>query len=153
MPKALATGAGTSPGAEVAAFDTLLFLLGLCVVDALVACRPDMMNQPKAKPLSEKRFFLHRANARPIPPHTVERGDARENAAFYTGLTNGIYVTQLPVKLTPELLAAAANATKSVRNATTAPARQRHDRAAGIPARRLIILIACAMRRSDIFST
>jgi REP element-mobilizing transposase RayT/mono/diheme cytochrome c family protein len=69
------------------------------------ACRPDMENQPKAKPLSESDFFSNQANARPIPPHTVERGDARENAAFYTGLTNGMYITQLPVKLTPELLA------------------------------------------------
>jgi mono/diheme cytochrome c family protein len=69
------------------------------------ACRPDMENQPKAKPLSESDFFSNQANARPIPPHTVERGDARENAAFYTGLVNGTYITQLPVKLTPELLA------------------------------------------------
>jgi mono/diheme cytochrome c family protein len=69
------------------------------------SCRPDMMNQPKAKPLSESDFFSNQANARPIPPHTVERGGARENTAFYTGLTNGTYITQLPVKLTPELLA------------------------------------------------
>jgi mono/diheme cytochrome c family protein len=63
-----------------------------------------MNNQPKAKPLSESDFFSDQANARPIPPHTVERGDARENAAFYTGMTNGTYITQLPVALTPELL-------------------------------------------------
>src|ERR1041384_1375993 len=63
-----------------------------------------MMNQPKAKPLSESDFFSNQANARPIPPYTVERGDARENAAFYTGLTNGAYVTQLPIQLTPALL-------------------------------------------------
>jgi len=73
-----------------------------CIV--LAACRPDMMNQPKAKALSESDFFSNQANARPIPPHAVERGDARENTAFYTGLTNGTYITQLPVKLTPELL-------------------------------------------------
>jgi mono/diheme cytochrome c family protein len=77
----------------------------LVIALLLAACRPDMMNQPKAKPLSESDFFSNQANARPVPPHTVERGDARENAAFYTGLTNGTYVTQLPVKLTPELLA------------------------------------------------
>ncbi len=79
-------------------------LIALCVL-ALAACRPDMENQPKAKPLSESDFFSNHANARPIPPHTVERGGARANAAFYTGLTNGTYITQLPVKLTPELLA------------------------------------------------
>src|SRR5437764_13968605 len=70
-----------------------------------LGCRPDMMNQPKAKPLSESDFFSNQANARPIQPHTVERGDARENAAFYTGLTNETYITQLPVKLMPQLLA------------------------------------------------
>ena len=74
-------------------------------LEFVAACRPDMMNQPKAKPLSESDFFSNQANARPIPPHTVERGDARANAAFYTGLTNGFYVTHLPIKLTPELLA------------------------------------------------
>jgi mono/diheme cytochrome c family protein len=71
----------------------------------IAACRPDMANQPKAKPLSQSDFFSNQANARPIPPHTIEQGNARENAAFYTGLTNGTYVTQLPVALTPELLA------------------------------------------------
>jgi REP element-mobilizing transposase RayT/mono/diheme cytochrome c family protein len=76
----------------------------LAIALLFASCRPDMMNQPKAKPLSESDFFSNQANARPIPPHTIERGDARENTAFYTGLTNGTYVTQLPVKLTPELL-------------------------------------------------
>lgn len=79
------------------------FVSMFCVI--LAACRPDMANQPKAKPLSESDFFSNQANARPIPPHTVERGDARENDAFYTGLTSGTYITQLPVKLTAELLA------------------------------------------------
>jgi mono/diheme cytochrome c family protein len=64
-----------------------------------------MENQPKAKPLTESDFFSDKANARPIPPHTVDRGDARENGAFYTGMRNGIYVTQLPMNLTPQLLA------------------------------------------------
>src|SRR5436190_945036 len=77
----------------------------LLAIALLAACRPDMANQPKAKPLSESDFFSDQANARPIPPHTVERGGARENAAFYTGLTDRTYITQLPVNLTPELLA------------------------------------------------
>src|SRR5689334_11724555 len=68
------------------------------------ACRPDMMNQPKAKPLSQSDFFANGTNARPPPPHSVPHGEAHENSAFYTGLVNGTYITQLPVKLTPELL-------------------------------------------------
>jgi len=68
------------------------------------ACRPDMNNQPKAKPLSRSDFFSNGTNARQPPPYTVVRGEPRDNAAFYTGLTNGTYITQLPMKLTPELL-------------------------------------------------
>ena len=80
-------------------------LLLLAITPLIAACRPDMMNQPKAKPLSESDFFSDQANARPIPPHTVAWGNARENDAFYTGLTNGTYITELPVKLTPALMA------------------------------------------------
>ena len=80
-----------------------VFVSIFCVM--VLGCLPDMANQPKAKPLSESDFFSDQANARPVPPHTIERGGARENTAFYTGLTDGTYITQLPVKLTPELLA------------------------------------------------
>jgi mono/diheme cytochrome c family protein len=69
------------------------------------ACRRDMYDQPKAKPLSESTFFKNGSSARPLPPHTVPRGNVRENSAFFTGLTNGILVAQLPIKLTPQLLA------------------------------------------------
>src|SRR5438128_11711284 len=68
------------------------------------ACRQDIYNQPKAKPDSETEFFSDGTSARLIPPQTVERGGARENDAFYTGLTNETLVAQLPIRLTPELL-------------------------------------------------
>jgi mono/diheme cytochrome c family protein len=64
-----------------------------------------MTNQPKAKPLSQSDFFSDGANARPLPAHTVAHGEARQEVAFHTGLTNGVYITQLPMSLTPELLA------------------------------------------------
>lgn len=70
----------------------------------LAGCRPDMNNQPKAKPLSQSDFFTNGTNARPPPPHSVPRGEALENAAFYSGLVNGTYITELPVKLTPDFL-------------------------------------------------
>lgn len=63
-----------------------------------------MSNQPKAKPLSQSDFFSDGSNARQLPAHTVAYGEAQTNAAFFTGLTNGTYITQLPVKLTPALL-------------------------------------------------
>lgn len=65
-----------------------------------------MYNQPKAKTYSATDFFANGASARPIPAHTVEYHLARENEAYYTGLTNGLLVAQLPapLKLTPQLL-------------------------------------------------
>jgi mono/diheme cytochrome c family protein len=71
---------------------------------ALASCRPDMSNQPKAKPLSQSDFFPDGTSARQPPPDTVAYGDVRERTAFDNGLTNGTYVTRLPIKLTPELL-------------------------------------------------
>ena len=88
-------------GISRARFVALLLVPAGC---ALVSCRPDMANQPRAKPLSQSDFFSDGASARQPPPNTVPVDEARKNSAFYTGLTNGIYVTQLPVKLTPELL-------------------------------------------------
>ena len=71
---------------------------------ALCGCRQDMYNQPRTKPYSETDFFQDGTSARPIPRHTVPYHAALENEAFSTGLTNGLLVAQLPVKLTPELL-------------------------------------------------
>lgn len=70
------------------------------------ACRQDMYNQPKTKPYSQNDFFQNGTSARPLPPHTIEYHQPPENGAFYTGLTNGVLVAQLParVKLTPQLL-------------------------------------------------
>jgi cytochrome c553 len=79
--------------------------MALSVTPLLCACRPDMANQPRAKPLSHSEFFSDGTNARPLPPHTVARGDLRSDRAYFTGLTNGVYVTHLPMQLTPELLA------------------------------------------------
>jgi cytochrome c553 len=79
------------------------FALCLSVL-SFAACRRDMYDQPKAKTLSENTFFTDGASARQIPPHTVARGDMREGSAFFTGLTNGVLVTQMPMQLTPEVL-------------------------------------------------
>ena len=82
------------------------FLASLTVMAAcaFVSCRRDMSDQPKAKPLSRSDFFSDEANARPLPPHTVAYAQPQTDVAFYTGLSNGTYITQLPVELTPALL-------------------------------------------------
>lgn len=79
-------------------------VLGAWCLGFFTACRPDMANQPKAKPLSHSDFFSDETTARQPPAHTVGWHDAHNDSAFYTGLTNGAYVTQMPVKLTSDLL-------------------------------------------------
>jgi mono/diheme cytochrome c family protein len=69
------------------------------------SCRNDMYNQPKKKPLAESIFFKDGTSARPLPANVVPRNVGRDDPAFAAGLVNGIYITQLPVKLAPELLA------------------------------------------------
>jgi mono/diheme cytochrome c family protein len=69
-----------------------------------MGCRNDMYNQPKKKPLAESNFFKDGMSARPLPANVISRGEVRDDPAFSAGLINGVYVTQLPVKLAPELL-------------------------------------------------
>jgi len=52
---------------------------------AASGCRQNMHNQHKVKPLGPSTFFADGQGARPIPAHTVARGDLREGFAF-TGL-------------------------------------------------------------------
>ncbi len=80
--------------------------LAICTLLSLfAACRQDMYNQPKAKPYSASEFFRDGTSARPLPEHTVQYHEERGSDEFSTGLTNGFLVAQLPVALTPELLA------------------------------------------------
>jgi mono/diheme cytochrome c family protein len=70
-----------------------------------VACRQDMHNQPKYRPLRESELFADRRSARPLVAGTVARGSLREDAAYFTGKSGGQYLTQIPVEVTPALLA------------------------------------------------
>lgn len=80
---------------------SFVFLLS---VAALAACRQDMHNQPKAIPLRESMFFKNLSSARPIVDDTVARGTLQDDAAFFTGKTNGTAVDALPFPLTAEVL-------------------------------------------------
>src|SRR6476469_8892469 len=79
-------------------------MLALGLVCVAAACRNDMYNQPKLKPLAESDFFRDGASARPLPAHVVARETNLLNPAWSTGLTNGVYLTQLPMPLTAQLL-------------------------------------------------
>lgn len=68
-------------------------------------CRQNMHNQHKIKTYRGSDFFADGMGSRPLPAHTVSRGDLQEGA-FFTGVdAAGNPLTELPVPLTRELLA------------------------------------------------
>jgi mono/diheme cytochrome c family protein len=70
----------------------------------LAGCRQNMHNQNKVKPLGPSAFFTDGQGARPIPAHTVARGDQRVGFV-YNGLDEaGKPVDRLPYPLTRQLL-------------------------------------------------
>jgi mono/diheme cytochrome c family protein len=72
---------------------------------ALTACRQDMHDQPKYKPLAASSFFPDGRSARPIPAGTIARGELNNTGTAFTGVDNGgRFVDQLPVPLTRQLV-------------------------------------------------
>lgn len=69
-----------------------------------VACRQDMQNQPKYKPLGQNRFFADGRDARPIPAGTIATDELNANDAYHTGEANGEFVDRIPVPITMALL-------------------------------------------------
>jgi hypothetical protein len=78
-------------------------LLGLALIVA-AGCRQNMHNQHKVKTLGPSTFFADGQGARPIPAHTVARGDLREGFV-YTGLgADNKPVAEMPFPVTREVL-------------------------------------------------
>ena len=71
----------------------------------LAACHRDMYEQPSKRPLEPSPLFPDRASARPLEPGTVSREDAPDLDAAETGLQDGRLVLDVPVPITPQLLA------------------------------------------------
>lgn len=74
------------------------------IVCSLSGCRQDMHDQPKYKTYGYNRFFEDHRDSRPIPAHTVSRGDLNADAAFYQGKVNGQDIDYFPVPVTQALL-------------------------------------------------
>ncbi len=69
-----------------------------CVL-LLSACRNDMHNQPRYKPLAATDFFGDGRSARPAIEDTVARGQLRLDPAHYTGKVNGKDIDYIPIKV------------------------------------------------------
>jgi mono/diheme cytochrome c family protein len=70
-----------------------------------VACRQDMHDQPRYRPFRQSALFEDKRSARPLVRGTVARGTLREDERFFTGKVGKDFVPELPVAVTPELLA------------------------------------------------
>jgi len=73
----------------------LLLALAACTT----ACRQDMHNQPRYKPLAVTDFFGDGRSARPGIEDTVARGQLHLSDARYTGKTNGKDVDYFPIQI------------------------------------------------------
>lgn len=82
----------------------LLLALPLVAL-AGAGCRQDMHDQPKYKPFRQSDFFADQRSARPLVAGTVARGSLREDAVYFTGKNGNDFVAEIPVKVTPALLA------------------------------------------------
>ena len=67
---------------------------------ALTACRQDMHDQPRYKPLAGTDFFGDRRSARPPVEGTIARGHLRLDVARYTGKVGDQDVEEFPIPIT-----------------------------------------------------
>ena len=68
------------------------------------ACRRDMQDQPKYKPLVRSNFFTDGRSARPVPADTIARDELNNNDSFHTGEANGNFLEAIPVSVDSQLL-------------------------------------------------
>jgi len=71
----------------------------------LAGCRREMYDQPSSRPLEYSAFFRDNQMAsRPLPAHTVARGQLNDDDAFYRGKIGTNLVTVFPMPVTRELI-------------------------------------------------
>lgn len=80
--------------------------LGMVVLLALSlgACRRDMGHQAYHRPLDASSVFADGRAARPLPDHTIARGQLREDELFFTGHVDGKPVDLFPEPVTPAMI-------------------------------------------------
>jgi hypothetical protein len=83
----------------------LTLSLALALALTLCACRQDMHDQPKYKPLKASAFFEDGRDSRPLVPDTVAREHLDDDTLLYTGKSGGQPSTRFPFAVTQALLA------------------------------------------------
>ncbi|MEA3212568.1 MAG: hypothetical protein QOE70_5625 [Chthoniobacter sp.] len=66
----------------------------------LAGCRRDMADQAHHEPLEASTFFADGAASRPLPAHTIARGQLREDEHYFTGRVAGQLVNTFPAPVT-----------------------------------------------------
>lgn len=74
------------------------------VVLLCTACRQDMHDQPRYKPLAASTFFPDGRSARPIPAHTIARDELNDDDIIHTGGSSGDFVDTIPIPVNQPLL-------------------------------------------------
>jgi len=68
------------------------------------ACRRDMQDQPRYRPLARSTFFLDGRSARPIPAGAIAVDDPVQETPELTGLSGGEFLATLPVPVTEAMM-------------------------------------------------
>jgi mono/diheme cytochrome c family protein len=77
----------------------------LVALSGAAACRQDMHDTPRYKPLAQSDIYADQRSARPIIEGTVARGFLKDDDVFYTGMQAGAPVEKIPMPLTEAVVA------------------------------------------------
>jgi len=68
------------------------------------ACRRDMQDQPKYKPLAASDFFADGRDSRPLPAHVIARDELDDVSPSHTGAQSGTFLETIPEPVSAALL-------------------------------------------------
>ena len=88
---------------------------------------PDMVVQPKLKPLQPSAFFADGRGSRPVEPGTIARGQLGVSAAFDTGTVEGALVEYIPLEGFDPSETVAADRARASRRAALERGRERYN--------------------------
>jgi mono/diheme cytochrome c family protein len=77
----------------------------LVALTGAAACRQDMHDGPRYKPLQQSDIYADKRSSRPIIEGVVARGFLKDDDVFYTGMQAGAPVEKIPMPLTDAVVA------------------------------------------------